>query len=92
MQNRVVPLTDDRGRPLVPNEDLDEPHTGSVVLVNGLTGTAWQRHSDGLWHTTGTGTPKRWSWFLTERGVVLIYDAPIRNPRVVGVDRAGVPA
>lgn len=38
----------------------DEPVEGSVVMTQGATGTAWQRHfSDGLWHST-TGRTATW--------------------------------
>lgn len=34
-----------------PRPVVDEPPVGSIVLVHGPTGTAYQRHySDGLWH------------------------------------------
>lgn len=38
-----------------------EPPKGSIVLSDGPTGTAWQRHfSDGRWHST-TGRVRTWS-------------------------------
>lgn len=42
---------------------LTEPPTGSVLLADGLTGTAWQRFfSDGLWHSV-TGKSEPWRYF-----------------------------
>lgn len=35
-----------------PNETEAEPGIGSVVMLHGIEGTAWQRlRSDGLWHS-----------------------------------------
>lgn len=72
-----VALTGPWSNALLPEEDMIEPHPGSVVLTNGEFGTAWQRHGvDGLWHSTRrTGGPKTWEWLLTKRHLVLVYDA-----------------
>lgn len=38
-----------------------EPPRGSVVMTEGATGTAWQRHNgDGRWHST-TGKATSWA-------------------------------
>lgn len=80
MRSRVIPLTDARGAPLVPEEDLNEPAPGSIVLTSGLTGTAWHRWaSDGKWHST-TGVVARWAALITRhRNVVLVYEAEERT-------------
>lgn len=75
--HRLIALTDDRGRPLLADEDNYEPEPGSVVLVHGRYGIAWQRHSrDGLWHCTLGRKPKPWDWIRKRRNVFLVYDAP----------------
>jgi len=81
--SRVIPLTDDRGRPLLPESDQYEPLPGSIVLLDGRHGTAWQRHfSDGLWHCAGRAAPKTWEQIITKRNVVLVYDAEPRGRRI----------
>lgn len=85
MRTFVLPLTDDRGRPLVPVEDLHaEPEPSSVVLTEGLHGTAWQRHfADGLWHNcAGSGVKRKWDSLIKQRNLVLIYDAEPRTEPV----------
>lgn len=80
MQDRIIPLTDDKGRLLVPAYETDEPLASSVVLTEGLHGTAWQRFfSDGKWHPTRGGRSKTWPELLAKRNVVLIYDAAPRE-------------
>lgn len=61
-------------------EDQTEPEPGSVVLLGGDWGTAWQRNfSDGLWHSTRRrGGPKDWAWLLSRRNLRLVYDAERR--------------
>jgi hypothetical protein len=60
----------------------DEPPHGSVVLLNGVTGTAWQRHyTDGLWHSTAHAVPYTWANLLDTRavranGIHVIHRAP----------------
>lgn len=78
--NRMVPLTDTRGYPLLPDLDMkQEPNPGSIVLTQGLHGTAYQRHfSDGLWHSTRGGAPRRWAEITAYRNVVLVYEADPR--------------
>lgn len=79
--SRPVPLTDDRARLLVGGARNIEPEPGSVVIVNGQWGCAWQRQfDDGLWRSCrGRGGRGRdWAYMLTRRNVVLIYDAPVR--------------
>jgi hypothetical protein len=82
MSSRLIPLTDDRGKPLLPADELHEPEPGSVVLVNGAFGQAWQRRfDDRLWHSTGGGNGKTWERMLTYRNLVLVYDAAEREDR-----------
>jgi hypothetical protein len=55
-----------------------EPARGSVVMTNGLSGTAWQRFfSDGLWHSV-TGQVKPWRHLFANSisGVAVILDVP----------------
>ena len=73
----ITPITDDRGRPLV--RRTEEPEPGSVVLVNGEFGCAWQRQfDDGLWRSVRGGKPRDWANMLTRRNLVLVYDAEVR--------------
>lgn len=45
--------------PLRITTDMTEPDEGTVVVMSGMTGTAFQRHfSDGLWH----GRPGAFTW------------------------------
>lgn len=83
MTDRLIPVTDDRGRVLAGFDIHDyEPYPGSVVLTQGEFGTAWQRFfSDGKWHSTRGGTPKQWTEMLAQRNLVLVYDAPLREQR-----------
>lgn len=77
----VIPLTDRKGAALVPSDELTEPLPGSVVLTEGLYGTAWQRaFSDGLWHSAMTQRTRTWDSLLAHcTGLVLIYDAEERE-------------
>lgn len=80
VQTRIIPITDDRGRFLVPEDDLFEPEPSSVVLTQGLTGTAWQlSFRDGLWHRLGSTARVTWESLLRERGLILVYDAQERK-------------
>lgn len=73
----IVHLTDDRGSLLL---RVPEPEPGSVLLTEGVHGTAWQRHfADGLWHSTRGGSPKRWADLLKKRNVALVYNAAVRQ-------------
>ena len=78
---RSVPMTGRKGEPLLPAEEMEQPVRGSVVLVGGLTGTAWQRHhADGLWHSTlSRMKAATWDEMVRRRNVVLIYDAEHRE-------------
>lgn len=83
MNDRMIPLTDRFGAPLLHPDDLVEPLPGSVVLTDGLHGTAWQRHfSDGKWHSSRGGKPQEWDAILAQHNVVLAYDAEEREERV----------
>lgn len=82
MNDRIIPITDDRGKLLVSAYGLHEPEPGSVMLVNGEFGQAWQRRfDDGLWHSTGGGKGKTMMEMLTYRNLVLVYDAALRVER-----------
>lgn len=88
MSNRVTPLTDDRGQWLLPFDQRNEPRVGSVVLSDGLHGTAWQRRfSDGLWTSAMTGQAKTWEVLIqSRRSLVLVYEAEPR-PKPAGLPR-----
>lgn len=74
---RAIPLTDDRGKPLLDPDQMAEPLPGSVVLTKGVWGNAWQRYfSDGMWHR-GAETLE-WEQLLLLDSVTLVYDAPVR--------------
>lgn len=83
MNNRTIALTGSQGEILVPMDETYEPEPGSIVLVEGLHGTAWQRFfSDGLWHSVHEGTkPLLWVEVLEKRNLVLVYDADPRPAR-----------
>lgn len=75
----MIPFTDDRGRSLVSSNEA-EPEPGSVVLVNGEFGCAWQRQfDDGLWRSVRGGMPRTWAYMLGRRNLVLVYDASVRG-------------
>lgn len=76
-----IPLTDGRGELLVQPDDAAEPEPGSIILTQGIHGTAWQRFFAGprLWHRAGGGSPTEWSVLIGQRNVVLVYDAPVRE-------------
>lgn len=77
--NRIIPITDHAGTQLLPEDERYEPMPGSIVLTEGLHGTAWQRFfSDGMWHPTRGGRPRTWDDLLTRNNLVLIYDAEER--------------
>ncbi len=80
MNDRIIPITDDRGKCLLPTDDCFEPEPSSIVLTNGQYGTAWQRHfADGLWHRVGGNRAFTWERMLQERNLVLVYDAEPRT-------------
>lgn len=77
--SRLIHLTDRAGVLLLPADDCAEPNPGSIVLTDGLWGTAWQLHfSDMRWHPTRGGGSKTWAELLARRNAVLVYDAEIR--------------
>lgn len=81
--SRTLPLTDDQGKMIW--NDVAEPHPGSVVLTNGIHGTAYQRlFKDGLWHSAVSPVGFTWEDMLGERNLMLAYDAP---ERVTGAKR-----
>jgi hypothetical protein len=55
-----------------------EPPPGSVVLVHGVTGTAYQRFfSDGLWHAAGAVNGIGWNTLNAlnnNLGVIVLHD------------------
>ena len=74
--NRLIQVTDSMGRCLLDKNDNQEPEPGSVVLVGGRHGTAWQRYfNDNRWHSTRGGRPVNWHTIMCKRNVVLVYDA-----------------
>lgn len=80
MNDRLVPLTDDRCRLLIDEADAFEPNPGSVVITEGRHGTAWQLFfSDNRWHPTRGGGSKTWRELLTRSRVTLVYEAPERT-------------
>lgn len=83
-QHRLIPVTDTRGKFLLGMDEMPtEPEPDSILMTNGVHGTAWQRHaSDGLWHSTLGGRPKPWLEIIKSRNVVLVYDAPARRGAV----------
>lgn len=50
-----------------PRETDIEPPGGSVVLVNGPRGTAYQRYFDGLWYKGGSTVGSTWDDALDMR-------------------------
>lgn len=85
--SRLIHLTDRNAIPLLPEDDRTEPNPGSIVMTDGLWGTAWQLHfSDGRWHPTRGGGSKTWAELLLRRNLVLVYDAePRPSARVLRV-------
>lgn len=81
MNDRMIPMTDDKGRTIAhPDDAAIEPLPGSIALSEGMYGTAWQRHfNDGLWHSTRGSATATWSEMLTKRNLVLVYDADERE-------------
>lgn len=72
----MTELTDTFGIPFV---EIDQPEPGSVLMVGGPHGVAWQRHfSDGRWHST-TGGTRSFRSLMRQRNVVLIYAATARE-------------
>jgi hypothetical protein len=87
LKSRLIPITDDRARLLLSEGQDQEPEPGSVVLINGEWGCAWQRQfDDGLWRSVRGGRGRDWGYILSKRNVVLIYDAAIRPDRQTVVD------
>lgn len=79
MNTNLIPLTDNRGEPLLPKSLMNEPLPGSVVLTDGAYGTAWQRFfSDDRWHPTRGGGSKAWEELVQRRNLVLVYEADER--------------
>jgi hypothetical protein len=76
--NDIIEITDTFGVVLDPEDPQPEP--GSVVLSDGIYGTAWQRFfSDGRWHPVRGGGSRSWEQMLRRRNLVLVYDAPVRE-------------
>lgn len=83
MNDRLIPVTDDRGNLLVSRSETYEPEPGSVVLAYGLTGRAYQRWSDGDWHAINTKACWKWYQLLRLPGLVIVYDAEPRETPAV---------
>lgn len=82
IDSNITFLINDRGEHLHPDLLAIEPRCGSVVLTEGLHGTAWQRHfSTGRWHPTRGGGSKTWADLITKRNLVLVYSADERMNR-----------
>ena len=81
MNETLTMVTDSAAKPTRDfDHPSDQPNPGSIVLTNGEFGTAWQRYfNDGLWHRVGGGKGRTWEWLLTQRNLVLVYDAPFRS-------------
>jgi hypothetical protein len=77
---RLIRVTDDQGALVLDEQTSYEPLPGSIIMTEGVHGTAWQRwHCDGLWHRCGSSQKKDWDYLLTKRNVVLVYDADQRQ-------------
>lgn len=93
--SRVIPITDYRGRPMLPEDQRFEPLPGSVIMTEGLHGTAWQRFfRDGMWYAMGRAKPQAWEELILKRNVYLIYEARQRDdqrvtPSSVALRKAG---
>jgi len=80
LNTRLIPITDDRGRPMVPEDECFEPECGSIVLVKGPQGTAWQRFFDtGLWYSARGKEGRTWEQMLASPGLVLVYEVGPRE-------------
>lgn len=78
MNSRLIYLTDGKGRSLLPEDDMEQPLPGSILMTNGRWGTAWQRRfSDGRWMSI-SGQTLDWDVLITKTDVVLVYDADER--------------
>lgn len=65
---------------MVPDDECFEPERGSIVLVKGPHGTAWQRFfDDGLWYSARGKEGRTWEQMLTSPGLVLVYEAGPRG-------------
>lgn len=75
----MIQLTNPAGQRLPIAYDISQPDYGSVVLVEGPFGTAWQRHfADGLWYSTTGSRGRGWGHLLQQSRTILVYDAPRR--------------
>lgn len=90
--NTLVEVTNAHGSIVLAETEITEPEPGSIVLVHGEFGTAWQRQfKDGMWVRVGGGRPRDWHWLLMQPRVHLAYDAPVR-PEAVKVEPEPYPA
>ncbi len=84
-------LTDTHGRETDFSIEIGEPNPGSVVLTDGVFGTAWQRHfDDGLWHCSRGGRARTFDFVMAERNVVLVYLAGDREARTAAIKSGAV--
>lgn len=81
LAKNLIHITNTEGGFILPEDQRQEPEPGSVVLVAGVYGLAWQLHfTDGMWHSASPSRfRKTWEELLTERNLVLIYDAAPRD-------------
>lgn len=92
MNNRLIPLTDGRGKKMLPDDELFEPNVDSIILTRGVHGQAWQRWAtDGRWHTAGSRVPCDWATLLEDRDVLLVYEADHRPEPKPAPARVQVP-
>jgi len=85
--SRLVHITDDKGRLLLPGDDLTEPNPDSIVLVDGIHGTAWQRFQNGEWYSVRSHQSRTWTELLKMRRLVLVYDAEPRPDHTIAAGR-----
>lgn len=74
----MIQLTDALGIPVY-NGTVQQPERGSIMMNDGLHGTAWQRHfTDGKWHST-TGATRTFGSLCRLRNVWIVYSAATRT-------------
>ena len=77
----MIQLTDHLGVPVYQGV-MQQPERGSIMMNDGLHGTAWQRHfTDGKWHST-TGATRTFGSLCRLRNVWIVYSAAVREEGV----------